>query len=348
MARTSGTITSPLLTTILAMVLLFVALVIPAPATAQTGGTPTPVPTTEQPDGSGSENLPPTEGKFDPPQFPNMDSNLNRIVRQVQNGQFSAQAAAAKAPVNSGASVAVTLYLTEGYAQNVWDWLEGNGGDPRNIGIDYIEAYVPVSLLPEASQQEGVISVRTIIPPQPAQSTVVSEGVAAHGVPAWHAAELKGRGVKIGVIDVGFKGFAELMGSELPATAQWRCYTEVGGFTSNPTDCIPENVPESSKLHGTAVTEAIFDIAPEAEYYMANLSSWGDLLDTVYWMTTQGVDVINMSVGFAFAGPGDGTSPFSNSPLTSVDEAVAGDIVWVNSAGNSARANLFGPFTGPE
>ena len=336
---------SPLRITVLVMVLLFMALVIPAQTTAQTGSTSTPVPTIEKPDGSGIENLQPIEGKLNLPQYPNMDSNLNRIIQQMQTGQFTAQAAAANAPIHREESVAVTLYVTEGYAQDVWDWLEESGAAPRNIGIDYIEAYIPVSLLAETSQQEGVISVRTIIPPQPAQGTVVSEGVAAHGVPAWHATGLKGQGIKIGVIDVGFKGFVKLMGSELPTTAQWRCYTEVGVFTSNPTDCIPEKVPESSKLHGTAVTEAIFDIAPEAEYYMANLSSWGDLLDTVDWMTTQGVDVINMSVGFAFAGPGDGTSPFSNSPLTSVDEAVAGEIVWVNSAGNSARANLFGPFT---
>ena len=327
------------------MALLFAVLANSSPAAAQTADTPTPIPTAEQPGDSGDQQLPSLEGKLNPPQYPNMDSNLNRIVEQFQTRQFTAQAAAANAPIHREESVAVTLYVTEGYAQDLWDWLEESGASPRNIGIDYIEAYVPVSLLPEASLQEGVLSIRTIIPPQPAQGTVVSEGVAAHGVPAWHATGLKGQGVRIGVIDVGFKGFAKLMGSELPTTAQWRCYADVGVFTSNPTDCIPEKVPESSKLHGTAVTEAIFDVAPEAEYYMANLSSWGDLLDTVDWMTTQGVDVINMSVGFAFAGPGDGTSPFSNSPLTSVDEAVAGEIVWVNSAGNSARANLFGPFT---
>ena len=327
------------------MALLFAVLANRSPAAAQTAATPTPVPTAEQPGDSGDQQFPSLEGKLNPPQYPNMDSHLNRIFERVQTGQFTAQTAAANAPIHREESVAVTLYVTEGYAQDLWDWLEESGASPRNIGIDYIEAYVPVSLLPEASLQEGVLSIRTIIPPQPAQGTVVSEGVAAHGVPAWHATGLKGQGVRIGVIDVGFKGFAKLMGSELPTTAQWRCYADVGVFTSNPTDCIPEKVPESSKLHGTAVTEAIFDVAPEAEYYMANLSSWGDLLDTVDWMTTQGVDVINMSVGFAFAGPGDGTSPFSNSPLTSVDEAVAGEIVWVNSAGNSARANLFGPFT---
>ena len=314
-------------------------------ALAQTGDTPTPEATTESGDDFGDQQFPPFEGKLNPPKYPNMDSNLNRIVEQAQSGQFTAQAAAAIAPVHSGASIAVTLYVTEGYAQDLWDWLKESGASPRNIGIDYIEAYVPVSLLPSASEREGVVSVRTIVPPQPAQGTVVSEGVAAHGVPAWHAAGLKGQGVKIGVIDVGFKDFQSLMGTELPSTVKARCYTGVGVFTSNLTNCIPTEVPESSKLHGTAVTEAAFDIAPEAEYYVANIASLGDLRDTVYWMVSEGVDVINMSVGFLFHGPGDGTTPFSNSPLRTVDAAVGGGVIWVNSAGNSARANWFGPFT---
>ena len=314
-------------------------------ARAQTADTPTPEATAEPGDGFGDHQLPPIEGKLNPPQYSNIDSNLNHIVQQAQSGQFTAQAAAANAPVHSGASVAVTLYTDEGYTQDVWDWLEESGADPRNIGTDYIEAYIPVSLLPDASQQEGVISIRTIVPPQPVQGAVVSEGVAAHGVPAWHDAGLKGQGVKIGVIDVGFKDFESLMGTELPSTVEARCYTDVGIFTSNLTDCIPTEVPESSKLHGTAVTEAAFDIAPEADYYIANISSLGDLLDTVDWMASEGVDVINMSVGFLFHGPGDGTSPFGFSSLASVDNAVSDGIIWVNAAGNSARANWFGAFT---
>ena len=312
-------------------------------ALAQTGDTPTPEANTESGDDFGDQQLPPIEGKLNPPEYPNVDSNLNRIVEQAQSGQFTAQAAAA--PVHSGASVAVTIYVSEGYAPDVWDWLEQSGASPRNIGIDYIEAYVPVLLLPSASEREGVVSVRTIVPPQPAQGIVVSEGVAAHGVPAWHAAGLKGQGVKIGVIDVGFKDFQSLMGTELPSTVEARCYTDVGVFTSNLIDCVPTEAPESSKLHGTAVTEAAFDIAPEAEYYIANTSSLGDLADTVDWMVADGVDVINMSVGFLFHGPGDGTTPFSNSPLRTVDAAVEGGAIWVNAAGNSAWANWFGPFT---
>ena len=189
-----------------------------------------------------------------------------------------------------------------------------------------------------------MLSVRTIVPPQPEQGAVVSGGVAAHGVTSWHAAGFRGRGVKIGVIDLSFEGFAGLMGSELPATVNARCYSGIGNFTANLTDCISTSSPESHRLHGTAVTEAIFDIAPQADYYIADTSSYSDLLNTVNWMASQGVDVINMSLGWTFNGPGDGTAYYSNAPLDSVDAAVRGGIIWVNAAGNAAKDSWYGAF----
>ncbi len=333
-----------LLATILAMAVLFAALANGNSAAAQTADTPTPVPTVEQPDGSGIQNLPPIEGKINPPQYPNMDSHLNHILQQVETGQFTAQAAAANAPIHREESVAVTLYVTEGYAQDVWDWLEDSGADPRNIGVDYIEAYIPVSLLPAASQQEGVISVRTIIPPEEDQGTVVSEGVARHGVPAWWAAGFKGEGVKIGVID-RFEGFQSLMGTELPLASDVhaRCYTDIGIFTDSLADC------DGRSTHGTQVTEVLFDIAPDATYYITNArSSLGDLRAAVDWMVEEGVDVINLSIGYRWDGPGDGTSPYTDSTLNTVDAAVEGGIIFVNSAGNRADEAWFGAFNDPD
>ena len=307
---------------------------------AQTPDTPTPE-ATQGPGGwDGVENLPPIEGKLNPPKYPNMDSNLNRIVEQVQTGQFSAQAAAANAPLSSDESVAVTIYITEGFAAAIVDFLESNGASPRNVATDYIEAYVPVSLLPDTSEQDGVISVRTIIPPQPAQGTTSSEAASAHGATAWHSAGFKGQGVRIGIIDIGFSGFRVLMGSELPSSVEARCYTDVGIFTANLTDCETGDDP-----HGTAVTEAAFDIAPEATYYIANPFSAGDLANVVAWMTDHDVDIINHSVGWTWSGRGDGTSPYSNSTLKTVDAAVAAGITWVNSAGNSATTTWFGDFS---
>ena len=309
---------------------------------AQSADTPTPEPTAELDIHTGAEQLPPIEGKLNPPKYPNMDSNLNRIVEQVQTGQFTAQAAAANAPIHREESVAVTLYITEGYAQDVWDYLEQSGASPRNIGIDYIEAYVPVSLLPDASTQEGVISIRTIIPPQELQGTVVSDGVALHGVPAWHNAGYRGQGVKIGIIDSGFRGFRSLMGTELPSTVQGRCYADLGVYTSSLADC--DNTDASE--HGTAVTEAAFDIAPEATYYISSPGgSYGDIVTAVDWMIAEGVDVINMSLNMTWQGPGDGTTPYSNGTVRSVNAAVGSGIIWVNAAGNEAQATWFGNFT---
>ena len=310
---------------------------------AQQGDSPTPTPTFEP--GPGSDiQVHPTGGKVTPPRYPNMDFALSRIVETLRADRLSARGAAKATPLYEGHTVAVTLHVIEGYADSIESFLEANGATVRNIGADYIEAYVPVSLLDDAYGQEGVISIRTIVPPQPAQGTIVSGGAAVHGVPSWHAAGYKGRGVKIGIIDAGFKGFAGLQGTELPATVSRRCYTAVGTFTARLSDCIPTGVPESFKQHGTAVTEAVFDIAPEATYYIANPYSWGDLLSTTNWMVEQGVDVINMSLSWSFSGPGDGTSRYSNAPVKSVDAAVTGGAIWVNSAGNSAEDSWYGAF----
>ena len=310
---------------------------------AQQGDAPTPTPTAE-PGPVFDIQVLPTEGKISPPKYPNLDSDLNHIVEQVWTGRLTAQAAAASAPVHYGQSVAVTLYIIEGYADAIASYLEASGASPRNTGADYVEAYIPVSLLVEASEREGVVGIRTIIPPHPDQGSVVSGGVAAHGVTSWHAAGYKGSGVKIGVIDLSFKGFAGLMGSELPATVNARCHTGVGSFTSNLSDCIYTGVPERSRKHGTAVTEAVFDIAPQADYYISDPGSDSDLRNTVNWMVSEGVDVINVSLGWTFDGPGNGTAYYSNAPLDSVNAAVRGGIIWVNAAGNSARDSWYGAF----
>ena len=94
--------------------------------------------------------------------YPNLGSRLDDLVASVEAGQTTAQEAA----VYSGASVAVTIYLS-GNVDEVVAFLEENGGDPRNAGEDYIEAYVPVPLLGPVSERPGVTRVREIIPPAP-------------------------------------------------------------------------------------------------------------------------------------------------------------------------------------
>ena len=281
-----------------------------------------------QPDQLGP-NVPPLAK----PAYPRLDSQLNRMVEYI--GQMAPQGIAGQAPMYQGSSVAVTIRLS-GNIPSALQFLEQGGAVAANVGPDYIEAYVPVALLIALAGRADVLRVETIIPPQPA---VASQGTTVHGSPVWNTAGYTGAGVKVGVIDVGFIGYNGLMGIELPSTVIARCYTAVGVFSSTLADC------ETDTVHGTAVAEAVVDIAPAVALYIANPISGSDLQAAASWMLSQGVDVINHSVGWTWTGPGDGTSPFSNDPLGAVDIAVAGGTIWVNAAGNDAQQTWRGTFS---
>ena len=274
-----------------------------------------------------SDDNPPLPALPEKPElkYPHLGSSLDQLVASVEESEDSAKEAAENAPVHQQASVAVTIYLS-GNVEDVVKFLEENGGLPRNVGEDYIEAFVPVTLLGQVSEQPGVIRVREIVPPEDNQSAqrVAGHGPLVHGSTAWNRAGYSGQGVKVGIIDAGFgfNDFRGLMGTELPSTVQARCYTDVGRFTSNLVNC--ENAVVGSN-HGTRVAEAIMDIAPEASLYVATPWSRGDLRTVTDWMASQGVSVIVSGYIFSFDGPGDGTSPFGDSPLKTVDRAVAGE-----------------------
>ena len=276
--------------------------------------------------------------------YPRLGSMLDQLVAKYETGDVSARTADADDPLDWESSVAVTIYLIPGNVGAVVSFLEDNGGSPRNVGEDYIEAYVPTSLLGQTSEQPGVLRVREITPPHPAQSalTVAGHGPPAHGSAAWNEAGYRGDGIKVGLIDLGFEGIVDLMGSELPAKVVARCYTDIGTFTQILADC------ENDDYHGTLVAESVIDIAPEVSLYIANPISAGDLRNTIEWMISEGVVVIDHSISWTFDGPGDGTSPNSDSPLKTVDRAVDAGIIWANAAGNHANSTWFGTYSDPD
>ena len=158
--------------------------------------------------------------------------------------------------------MAVTIHLSDN-VDAVVSFLEGNGGDPRNVGEDYIEAYVPMTLLGPVSEQPGVVRVREIIPPQPLYGEYTSQGIQTHLVQPWHDAGYRGQGIKMGIIDSGYEGISSLIGTELVAPAGIRCYTDIGVYSTSLTDC------ENESVHGTASAETVTDMVPEASFYLA-------------------------------------------------------------------------------
>ena len=163
-----------------------------------------------------------------------------------------------EAPLHEDGSVAVIFHVdSASNVQALESYLRTNGGDPRNVGEDYIEAYVPVALLVPASEQPGVIRVESIVPPQPSLGPTTSQGVAVHGANNWHDHGYTGVGVKVGVIDVGFGGIVRPQsGGELPGTIMARCYRSVGLYDDRLSTC-----EASDEVHGTPVAESLMGAA---------------------------------------------------------------------------------------
>jgi hypothetical protein len=157
---------------------------------------------------------------------------------------------------------------------------------------------------------------------------VVSQGVAETGATALHRQGTDGTGVKIGIIDAGFAGYRPLLGTELPRSIVTWGRSVLG------------NEGGGAEVHGTAVAEVVHDMAPGAQLYVAQIYDLLELGSAAAWMRAQGVDVINMSLGF-FGQPGDGTG-FVNEVVTQTVRS--GDVFWANAAGNHRRKHWGGNY----
>jgi Subtilase family len=214
--------------------------------------------------------------------------------------------------------------------------LQAAGMTTRGAWQSAIEGYIAPSNIEALALVDGVVSIEPVR--RPIEASFVGPAPAIHGAAAWQQVGFSGAGVKVGILDEGFEGFAGLLGNELPATVQARCYAQIGIATTTLGDCVT-----AGEYHGTAVAESIIDMAPQASLYVSNAQSRADIAATVRWMTAAGVRVINFSQGALLEGMGDGTSPYSNSFYALSDLAISGGALFVASAGNAAETTWVGP-----
>ncbi len=179
---------------------------------------------------------------------------------------------------------------------------------------------------PTASGQQ--IGSKT--PPPGASAAARSEGVEITGASVWHAAGITGRGVRVGVIDLGFMRYAEILGTQGITV---RSFREDGKM---------EPTPGPDAMHGTACAEIVREMAPDAEIALAAAGDTpGGFIAAVKWLTqVAGVRVITTSIGFVGDFPTDGTSDLARA----VDEARAAGVVFVKSAGNLGQGQYRAPF----
>jgi subtilisin family serine protease len=163
--------------------------------------------------------------------------------------------------------------------------------------------------------------------PQQPLPAAVSEGVALINADDWQAASYNGTGVKVGILDGGFTGYAALLGTELPASVTAQSFYAGSDI-------------EGDSDHGTACAEIVYDIAPGANFYLTNFGTEVEMGNAVDWLIAQGVNVISCSLVWPIGGPGDGSGTICGI----VKKARDAGILWSQAIGNSAQRHWQGNF----
>lgn len=157
-------------------------------------------------------------------------------------------------------------------------------------------------------------------------AAIASQAVAYTGADTWHRAGFRGQGTKLAVVDLGFEGYRELLGKELPADTRVRSFTRTGNI-------------EGTSEHGTACAEIAHDMAPDATLYLVNFTTEVELGRAIAWMLAEGINVVSFSLGHN-AGPSDGTDPTD----VLVNYAADRGIIWTTASGNSGARHWHGEF----
>jgi subtilisin family serine protease len=199
------------------------------------------------------------------------------------------------------------------------------GGTVEASFASLIEALVPRTALPALSRSSAVKYVRA--PLSPDAEAVGGEEVAASHADLWQSAHFTGLGVKVGIIDLGFAGYTDRQAQgDLPANVVTQDFCG-GNFT------VTTN-------HGAAVAEIVHEMAPDAQLYLICVNNEVSLAQAEAYAKSQGILIVNHSVGWFNSGRGDGSGPIG----AVVTDARANGILWVNSAGNYAQTHWSGTF----
>ena len=163
----------------------------------------------------------------------------------------------------------------------------------------------------------------------------LSEGVGASRVRELHDRGITGKGVKVGIVDFGYRGIKSLISSgRLPQPKGVKA-------VSAPDFYIEEAV---TTRHGTACAEIVHDMAPDAELYLALIGDGRgragpqDVVNALQWLADQKVDIISYSGGGQL-GRHDG----NDAQDRLVDQLTAKGILFVAAAGNEGDSHWRGP-----
>ncbi len=271
-----------------------------------------------------------------------LDSSLNQLATASDRsvGETAALAESLGAKM-SDKLIQVHISTSSADLAAALQAVTASGGEATVSALDKstIQAWLPVASLENITAYDSIYFVRLPMYAELMGDMRVgnsdTEAIDDMNVDAWHAAGIKGDGVKVAIIDGGFIGYEALLGTDLPATIIAK------NFTDGEAD--PGDVDTGTE-HGTACAEIIHDIAPEADLYLIKIATNLDLQEAVTYAIAQGVDIISTSLGWYNLTPGDGTGMFEDL----ADQARDAGILWLTAASNDRQAHWGGLFNDPD
>ncbi len=214
-------------------------------------------------------------------------------------------------------------------------------GIPLDIIAQYQTPGTLLGYLTQIANAEHVVGFRLPVPSETGDLSLEAAlsmaqtgvGVATRiGADRWHEDGITGSGVRIAVMDLGFGGYRDLLGSDLPANVE--------------TNIDPDELDAQDETHGTACAVVIHRVAPDAELVLVYFdgSSASSFAEALEFIRNADVDIVSASFG-SMMGPRDGTW---GDTLTVTDLIRETGILWINAAGNSATSHSLFQFNSGE
>jgi hypothetical protein len=150
------------------------------------------------------------------------------------------------------------------------------------------------------------------------------------GVARWHDVGRRGRGIKIAVLDSGFRDYRQFLAKGLPAQVTTRCFRTDRNFEAR------------DSQHGILCAEVLHAVAPDAELMLANWQpdSPQSFLDAVRWAKSEGAKILTCSLIMPSWSDGEGGGEVHQG----LREILGDRMLCFASAGNTAQRHWCGHY----
>jgi subtilisin family serine protease len=286
------------------------------------------------------ERVLPDRKEAAPRNHPRISSSLSQVGGALLDSRATPNGAQGNI---DGTPVQVYVHLTDYDADYVSRLVEkGAKIEIVEASVKIIQARIPPGSLESIAE---LPFVRFIDEPDRPVSNVGSKNTEADGVLQSNLARstlgVTGTGIRVGVVQLGFKGRAASQESgDLPAGASF--------FSTRADGSV-----DGTSGEGTAMLELIHDIAPGAQLFGVSFNTGLEFVAAVNFLadvaggpnsrrgTSGGVDIIVDDISFFNAGPYDGSSFVSQAVTAAVGRGVA----YFTSAGNHAQRHWRGLYS---